>query len=273
MNKSELANVMVLTHVPTRREREQELSRCHVCLSKTDLTREHIPPKSAFNHTNKLWDRLILKHSATSKKMHIRGGFWVQTLCEKCNNEIGALYAQQYVNFVKDLVMSPKLFTPTNDARLFNIRADTLYIAKEIAIMILASESLAFAEENQELRAFVLNRQRIIQPPFQVLAFLVPDVEEAGTMSRFHARVDTFAPGFRFAGGEISCYPFGFVYARDIGKGYEVEYMTDITHWFMSANLSERHNRIEQFYTRITGVESMQCIHGQKRYRPRIDYF
>ena len=273
MNKSELSNVMVLTHVPTQKEREQELSQCHVCLSKTELTREHIPPKSAFNNTNKLWDRLVLEHSATSRKMHIRGGFWVQTLCEKCNNEIGALYAQEYVNFVKDLVMSPKLFTPTSDARLFNIRADTLYIAKEIAIMILASESLAFAEENQDLREFVLNRQRTIQPPFQVLAFFVPDVEEAGTMSRFHARVDTFAPGFRFAGGEISCYPFGFVYARDIVKGYQVEHMTDITHWFMSADISERHHRIEQFYTRITGVESMQCIHGQKRYRPRIDYF
>jgi len=270
MDREKLSHVITLPHIPDARAREENLKYCHVCLERTKLTREHIPPEKAFNEHNQLWERLVINSKPMStRKVYIRGGFWVPTLCSKCNNEIGAQYAREYVKFVKDLVASPALFDSSGVARLVSINADTLFIAKEIAIMILAFEPISFARRHTELRKFVLHKDRCFIPPFRILSFLVPEVEEAGTITRFHDRVETFAPGYKFYGGEISCFPFGFVYATDIGRGYEIEQMTDITHWF---NEKQTDVRAESFFSRITGVDSMQCILGHGRVRPQIDY-
>lgn len=272
MNKPKIEDVAALFHYPSQEEQKKNLAYCHVCLSKTNLTKEHIPPQSAFNDAKRLWERLILipsKQSLKTKRDGKQNGFWVRTLCRKCNSEKGAPYAEEYVNFVKDLVASPQLFAPTNDAKLFNIKANTFYIAKEITMMILANEPLSFAEENEELRKFVLNKKAIVKPPFQILAFLVPDVPEAGTISQKHYRIDTMRRGFAFNGGEISLYPFGFVYADKIGEGYEIKSMTDITHWFTTSASF----RVEKFYTRITGIDSLTSIHNKKRALPQINHW
>ena len=69
---NKLSNVIALPFYQTSFEREENRKYCHVCLSKTKLTREHIPPKKAFNNYNKLWDRLILNDdSIRTQKVHI----------------------------------------------------------------------------------------------------------------------------------------------------------------------------------------------------------
>lgn len=272
MDKGKLSKLMSLTYIPGEKEREENLKYCHVCLKSCKLTEEHIPPEKAFNENDRLWERLVFNKHVTTRKIFIRGGFWVKTLCPKCNNEIGALYAKEYIKFVKYLVSSPPLFDSSGKAKLLTIHADTLLIAKEIAIMILAFENINFVKKHNELRKFVLDKNYCFTPPFRILSFLVPEVERAGTLTKYHARVDAFAPGYKFSGGEISCFPFGFVYAYDIGKNYEVEKMTDITDWFNEFNQTKRINYSNKFFTRISGVESMHVILGHQRVRPQIDY-
>lgn len=227
------SKLMYLSHVPDQKEQEESLSHCHVCLRKTKLTKEHIPPKNAFNEYNRLWDRLVVSNDKVkSRKTNISGGLWVKTLCAKCNNSICSPYANEYVKFVRQLVEKPALFDLTGDARIMSINLNTLFIAKEIASMILAIEELRFAQHRRDFRQFVMNPTARINPPFKIYAFLVPQSPESSTVARFHARVETFAPGYGFAGGEVSWFPFGFVYAGKIGKGYRPERMTDISNWF-----------------------------------------
>jgi hypothetical protein len=241
------------------------------------LTREHIPPRSAFNGCDALWDRLVIPKGASdsAKKILIRGGFTSQTLCAPCNNNRCGAYAKEakeYVKFVRHLVESPRLFDATGHARYVRVPCDTLLLAKQIAVMILAVEPSAYAEHCQSLRHFVMQPDVTLEPNFKVLAFLVPDSPAAGTITRFHARVDTFVPGYQFIGGEISWFPFGLVYTASIGCGYDLDRMTDITHWFTNADPRDRVNEVVRLHCRLTGVESIQCGVGRKRTRPQMDY-
>lgn len=246
---------------------------CHICFREKPLTREHVPPKSAFNNCTGLWDHLAIKKKHGSGRVQFHGGFWVKTLCRECNTSICSTYARNYVEFIHSLVAAPVLFDSSGEAKLLRVRGDTLYLAKEIATMILAVEPLSFAKHHERLREFVLNRELAIRPDFTVLAFLVPNRPGASTITRYHGRVDTYAPNHGFMGGEISGYPFGFVYTNKIGKGYYPEKFTDITQWFSNSGSFERNNSVMKFYTRITGVDSIQCGLGKPRKRPQIDYY
>lgn len=253
---------------------DDEDGRCHVCLEARPLTREHVPPRSAFNHCDALWDRLILSDNSpeSARRVQIRGGFWVRTLCQDCNNRVCSPYAEAYVQFVRHLVESPKLFSPSGGARLVSVPCDTLFLAKQFATMILAIESVKYAEKNADIRNFVLDPRATVQPRFRFLSFLVPDKPEAGTITRYHARADTFAPGYAFCGGEISWFPFGFVYASEVGRGYGRMSFTDVTHWFTTTDEFERQHSAISLQCRITGADSVQSGLGHARTRPQIDH-
>jgi hypothetical protein len=264
---------MHLAHVPNEKERGNSLSHCHICLKKCKLTKEHIPPKRAFNQYNRLWERLILSGTELSGRVaHIKGGLFVKTLCENCNNAICSTYANEYVKLVKQLVEKPKLFDSSGEARVFSVDINPLYVAKEIATMILAVESVTYARHVPELRYFVLNKDSIFTPPFKLFAFLVPDVAESGTVLSYHGRVDTFAPGFNFVGGEISWFPFGFVYASQIGAGYNLEKLTDVTGWFSQERVGTDTEIMLRLHSRTTGVDSIQSLLIGRRTKPQIDY-
>jgi len=272
INKNIASKIMALFHAPSSKERSESLSRCHICLLKEKLTREHIPPEKAFNDCTKLWDRLVLNSdSKTIGRVQIKGGLWVKTLCGKCNNDVCSPYAKEYVRFVKQLVESPKLFDGTSNGRIISVKANPLFLAKQIVTMILAIEDVQFAKHHPELRSFVMDPILTINPPFDFYAFLVPEVPEAGTVLRFHARVDTYAPGFGFAGGEISWFPFGIIYCSRIDSGYYVDKLTKINNWFSDKPPLSNSSFVIKLYQRITGVDSIQCVLGQERVRPQID--
>ena len=127
--------------------------------------------------------------------------------------------------------------------------------------MILAIEPENIGGDFAALRHFVMDPTSVVRPHFQVLAFLVPDRPEAGTIQPYHARVETFDPGFRFNGGEISRFPFGVVYASDIAQGYRPDLLTDITQWFWTFDLEQRTHATVSLRCRLTGVDSIVAGH------------
>lgn len=261
---------MHLVHVSDDDDKKENASKCHICLRAKPLTWEHVPPKGAYNNCNGLWECLTAQeNNLTSRLAKIRGGFRVQTLCKDCNNVVCEPYANEYVKFARHLVETPLLFAPSGGARVISVRQNTLLIAKEIATMILAVEHLKFAELQEELRHFVLDRNALLTMPFDILAFLVPQSLASGTISRFHGRVATFAPGFELSGGEISWYPFGFVYAASIGPRYRLDKLTNVNHWF--SQKQSRTPDVISLFCRVTGVESINCALGAKRERPQTD--
>ena len=267
MDRSSLNNLMYLT--PSQ-GREHEDGRCHICLEKKKLTREHVPPRSAYNHCDALWHRLETPNGAkkSARSVRLRGGFVVRSLCQDCNNSVCSPYAKAYVTFVKHLVESPKLFDGFGVKRIVSIPCSTLLLAKEIATMILAIEPVTYGQHYPELRYFVLDPKLTFKPNFRVYAFLVPESPKSGTITRAHGRVDTFAKGYKFLGGEISRFPFGFVFASELGEGYDHSTFTDITHWFFD----DRENSTVSLASRLTGVDSIQCGVGSPRTCPQIDF-
>ncbi len=271
LDRRKLAQVMYMTSAYRGHDGDP---RCHVCLCEKRLTKEHVPPQSAFNDCTSLYERLVTPEgsSDSARLVKVRGGFWVRTLCKACNNDLCGPYAESYVKFARHLVDTPELFDATGRARLVSVPGDTLMIAKEVATMILAIEPASYAEHNHQLRRFVLDPNATFLPNFRVLAFMVPDAPQAGTITRFHARIDTLAPGYGFMGGEISGFPFGFVYACQVGPGYVTGAMTDITHWFTRGNQDDRRGQSVRLFSRVTGVDSIQCGVGRERVRPQIDF-
>jgi hypothetical protein len=261
-------------HLTPAYQPELERNVCHICLETKKLSHEHVPPRSAFNNCTGLWDRLVSPKEAndSARRVMLKGGFYVPTLCEDCNSRVCSTYASAYVDFVRHLVSMPALFDPNGRSRIVSVPCDTLMLAKELATMILAIEKVAYSKHYFDLRRFVLNKDATLEPNFRILAFLVPELANAGTITRIHARVDTFAPGYRFVGGEISFFPFGFVYTSEIGNGYDVHSMTDVTHWFARSHKADRRNTTVSLYRRLTGVDSIQCAVGHERMRPQIDY-
>lgn len=244
---------------------------CHICREPAKLTAEHIPPKSAFNEETRLFRRLAQGKSRATT-VRISGGFKRWSLCESCNNALGSRYAQHYVSFIKHLVAAPGMFDGRAVQKHFTVPCDTLLFAKQLAVMILALEPGGFSERHYELRKFVLDKDSTIDLPFRVLAFLVPDRPEAGTIRPYHGRIDTLGGDCGFHGGEISMFPFGFVYAFEIGHGYRLDRFTDISSWFRRGSKADRHAQQVGLFERLTGVDSIACSIGHARDLPQADF-
>lgn len=255
---------------------------CHLCLHKARLTKEHVPPEAAFNGMRRIWERFNphtkgidddgkLKGPPQTVADLWQGGFYVRTLCSECNSRTGHASAKAYVEFVRSLAEAPRLFEPTLGQRTVRVRPDPLLIARQIAVMILAVENFPFARLHNEFRLFARGELAEVVPPFRVFAFIVPDHPKAGTIVRSHGRLDGFGQGFGAIGGEISLFPFGFVYANELGPGYQASELADITHWFSNAYPSERENAWVSMPQRLTVLDSMHGALGNPRRGPQID--
>lgn len=263
-------NMMVLHHQPADEDvDENDFGTCHLCGHHRKLTKEHVPPRAAFNSSPRLWQAMARRGEGVgSLPVRVNSGFWVRALCSKCNGE--SPHAKAYVRFAKSLAEKPRIFDVAGHRRLIYIEEDTHLLAKEIAVMILAAEPVKFGVRHEALRRFVIEDRSLFEPEFQVFAFLVPNSPESGTVVRCHMRIDGSGEGYGFMGGEISFFPFGFIYVWEIGRGYDAGGLTNITHWFNRANRRGTH---ESFDTRLTVIDSVQAIFGGRGGSPQVDYF
>lgn len=75
--------------------------RCRICGQTRDLTREHVPPRSAYNrepgraHTILEWLRRTAAGALPGGILR-QGGTWGYTLCKPCNDLTGHRYADEY---------------------------------------------------------------------------------------------------------------------------------------------------------------------------------
>lgn len=267
-----------LLDMPDPLERE---AACHLCLRDVPLSAEHVPPQAAFNDQKREWERLDpwqsyrpphkRKPYLSVIREEFQAGFYVQTLCGGCNNRTGAATANEYVSFVRRLAEAPRLFAPQHGKRLLRVRADTLVLARQIAVMILAIERREFGALHSDLRAFVRGELASVVPPFRVIGFLVPDRPESGTICRAQYRTDTTSAGLAAMAGEISLFPFGVVYAFELETRYRPAEFADITHWFSTTDQADRQNARIETSSAVTVLNSVYCSMGNVRRYPQID--
>ncbi|MDQ3635753.1 MAG: hypothetical protein M3405_14770 [Acidobacteriota bacterium] len=93
---------------PKETRRKKRYGKCRICLKFGKLTKEHVPPKRAFN--NEPYLRNYVEEIKNTEELlwltaeEKTGGRYVFTLCEKCNNRTGRIYGQSYVELAESLL-------------------------------------------------------------------------------------------------------------------------------------------------------------------------
>jgi hypothetical protein len=133
---------------------------CHICGQDGPLSFEHIPPRQAFN------DRRVV--SVTFEEaIHLgpdevpRGeirqrGMGGYTLCERCNNNTGALYGGQFVDWCY-MGMSVLAGARGQPVLTYVLHLYPLPVIKEIVTMFFSVNHDRFRTANPELVRFVMN--------------------------------------------------------------------------------------------------------------------
>lgn len=254
-------------------------TKCHLCLRKRKLSKEHIPPQSAFNSNEVTWERFNPTSGTLNERgswtgppqtipLFTRAGFYVNSLCKDCNSATGGTSAQAYVAFTRELARKPVLLDARAGHRVLVVSADPHLIARQIAVMVIAIEDVRFAEKQTAFREFAIGKRTRVDPPFNFYAFLVPKRPNAGTIVPYHARVASFAPGWGATAGEISQFPFGFVYAGELEENYRPEALANISSWFSDPPPS---GGILSTTSRLTVLDSMHCCLGNPRVAPQVE--
>jgi hypothetical protein len=114
---------------------------CRLCGRFGRLTKEHVPPASAFNDQEYL--RIYADEIVSGLRWGLDSvgdrGIFHFTLCESCNNKTGSRYGAAYTEFVKSLV---PLATPKSAGRILDVRlrkAFPLRIVKQVISMALST--------------------------------------------------------------------------------------------------------------------------------------
>lgn len=205
--------------------------RCAVCGDYGPLTFEHVPPKAAFNDRGVLLADLEHYFHQTDRndpdqiRMRKRPrGVGGHTLCQKCNNDTGALYGAAYVDWAAQ-GMSYRLMMPagTNLALPFHVLPGR--IAKQVLCMFASACGPGLFSAERALTRYVLNRDaRGIPDKYRLYCFIMAgdssSARQSGVTGLFSGRTSHIF-------SEISFPPFGYILAiasEPVDSG-----LTDIT--------------------------------------------
>ena len=201
-----------------------EQEKCHICGNIATLTKEHVPPRSAFNKGtaimytgDRLMQRLTSKNFpwdfSDSRGLQVQGGIGYKTLCATCNSNTGAWYGAAFVSFT---LQGIKQILTQQPGTIVTVKFKGIYplrILKQAICMFMSINSPAFAEKYQELREFVLRRDKqtlsdnyktyIYGCKGHLIRMFGNVVHMQNLGADFHGNLTYFS--------EISAVPFGYV--------------------------------------------------------------
>lgn len=144
------------------------IGKCKICGEFLEMTKEHIPPKSALNkgriklldpsETTKLltrdelpWEQDDLKYTINQNGMHL------QTLCKKCNNLTGRNYGSSYKDFVLSLahIIHEKEITSGVSVIIEYAKFNHLPVFKQIVSMFASLSNIS--SRHSIVKDFLLN--------------------------------------------------------------------------------------------------------------------
>jgi len=156
---------------------------CGACGQEKQLSREHVPPQSAFNKETvigyKLGDYLV--EGKKVKVAQYQGGYNKLTLCKQCNNDTGTWYAGEYLKWAEifdDVMVHTRShkaeFAGVSEIALTLKDVYPLKFLKQVVTCFLSvnylqskkgqAVGMPFIKQNPELGKFVLDRHRKIFP-------------------------------------------------------------------------------------------------------------
>ncbi|WP_155941650.1 hypothetical protein [Maribacter sp. Hel_I_7] len=216
---------------------------CHLCGQNTDLSFEHVPPRTTFNKNTKYTsvdfeDYIKIKNPLKEKpKGKIKqGGIGYNSFCKECNSFLGANYVPAYKRWVQGgfEILKNTEFCPH---KYLIKEVEPLKILKHIISMFLAINGDWYLETYPELSDFVANPEsQKLSDKFRVFTYLTK-AEKLRYISHV-AKVDT-ALGTHIKCSEIAFPPYGAVLTIDFSG--QINFLNDITR-FRDFNLSKKTN-------------------------------
>lgn len=227
---------------------------CRICNTQCKLTKEHVPPKGAFNKkdfyiskTNPLMEK---RHSTDFEELidfdfkaatKTQGGIGFYTLCKTCNNNTGSWYGNDYIKWIQqsvDHIKQPNtLPIPKKIVSIYPLR-----VIKQIVSMFFSLNHAQFSQTNPSLVNYILHRDSMtLDKKIRIYAYYT----EIGRV-RYIANniLGDFAENKTYHLSEIAFPPIGFVMSMEGGK--PDKRLTDIT-WFTSYKYDEQINFEQNF--------------------------
>ena len=183
---------------------------CRICGEFRKFTKEHIPPKKAFNHDpitfESMKDFLGESGRPYSKSPD---GMYQYSLCEACNNLTGSWYADDFVKWshqghewLDKLTAYSTFFVP------FHLRP--LNVIKQTIVMMLAVMDEDHIDSYDYVRRFIHNKeQKYLPPDFRVYVYFTRSHKpRLANKESAIMRVDLNA--LDYVNAEIARPPFGY---------------------------------------------------------------
>lgn len=208
---------------------------CNICGQYKELTKEHVPPRKAFN--NGRWTEILYENdnwldnplmTPHKKRIH-QGGVYFFSICEKCNNNTGRYYARAYsswCHYSMDILRRTKgdssLYIPNS---LYPLR-----VIKQIIVMFFAINGEDFGKRHSDLIPFILNQDQFpIPPQYNVYAYYKLDSNLRYLPESY---IGNFSDGPNpIMVTEIGFPPFGFVLSDSTNSQKIDKRLKKITHF------------------------------------------
>lgn len=187
---------------------------CCICGLYGKLSKEHIPPQSAFNDKTAFLRVFKEQNYGQSEDLMRRqqhqGGVHRYVMCGKCNNDIGGRYARAYVDFCYNVYTAASSVLEGKTLTLLVPQVYPLRVLKHVLVMFCATCGHRFVEKKG---GFL--RELIMDPRKRNVYF--PDTLYLYIRSRFEGIASTGPIGMLHpdtgrvqAGAEVSWWPAGW---------------------------------------------------------------
>ncbi len=185
---------------------------CWLCNKHGKLTKEHIPPESAFNNFPLLYERVIERSRQTGvvewgpdRKQR---GLYFRSLCVKCNNNYGRLYGGAYVDLVKRIAERIGDVQEFHQFSLVGIKRP-LAILKQVMLQFVTANGANFVRSNEWVAPFIRERNRT-DFPRDVHIYLFASNHRLSRKSGVSSHIDLLAKK-TYVTAEFTFWPLGTV--------------------------------------------------------------
>lgn len=208
---------------------KQPTGYCCICGNLSELTFEHIPPKSSFNSNPIFIKNFDNQYNETSRfyglKQKSNKGLGSYSLCKSCNNLTGAWYGESFSEFTKqgmEIILNHKPGAYFISGT-YNIRP--LNVIKQIISMHLSVDKSGSLRGVEGLQNFVLEKSNKNLPK-TITVYLYSTLSK---IKRMHGYSMVWENGKTNTWSEINFQPFGYFLAVNSQAAHED--MININHF------------------------------------------
>lgn len=186
---------------------------CWLCNRYGKLSKEHIPPESAFNDCPLLLQAVDERSNKTGVLEWTQGdrferGIYFRSLCENCNNKYGRLYGGAYVDLVRRIAERIGDVQQYHRISLPRVRRP-LAVLKQVMLQFVTANGAGFVSANNWVAPFVRSRTNNQIPP-DVAIYLFASNMRSSRKSGVSAHME-LGTGKQNVVAEFTFWPLGTV--------------------------------------------------------------